>query len=150
MEYVPETLDDYIYGNSVNVIESLNLCKQVVEAVRILQTSGISHRDLKPENLLIKITKEESRQIKVIDFGESSLLYDKFNKNRNGNEDLLGSTLPYSPLECYLFCEEGYNSKQIDLWSVGLIVNEILFRKNPLSYSRCFAADIHKGWRIPD
>lgn len=36
------------------------------------------------------------------------------------------------------------------MWSVGLIIYEILFKKNPLSYSRCFAADIHKGWRIPD
>lgn len=58
--------------------------------------------------------------------------------------------MPYSPIECYVSCEEGFNSTSIDRWSVGLILYELMFKKNPISYSRCFAADIYKGWKIPE
>lgn len=103
----------------------MNVCQQIVEGVNILQESGIVHRDLKPENILIEPNNSKDphgfRKIKIIDFGESSLVQDKF-KGKTCEEDILGSTLPYSPLECYICCEEGFNSTKIDLWSVGLLL----------------------------
>lgn len=154
MEYVEETLDDYIYGDECNFLVAVNYIHQIVRAVNILQKSGIVHRDLKPENVLIKIVQtqnmKKTKQIKIIDFGESSLSRDQFNGNNLSQENLLGATLPYSPLECYLTCEQGFNSKQIDLWSVGMMAYEVFFKKNPVFYSRSFAGDINRGWKIPD
>lgn len=68
------------------------------------------HRDLKPDNLMIKTSRQNPKQklVKIIDFGESCLLEDKFSSLPS---ELLGSTLPYSPVECYVSCEEGYNRK---------------------------------------
>lgn len=46
--------------------------------------------------------------------------------------------------------KESFNSTEIDLWSVGLILFELLFEKNPITYSKCFGMDIYKGWKIPN
>lgn len=42
--------------------------------------------------------------MKIIDFGESVLTTDKFPESKEDQDDLLGSTIPYSPLECYTMC----------------------------------------------
>jgi len=60
MEYVEETLDDYICGDMNNLLISVDYIHQLIKAVGILQSSGITHRDLKPENVLVKITKDEN------------------------------------------------------------------------------------------
>lgn len=46
--------------------------------------------------------------------------------------------------------KESFNSKEIDLWSVGIILIELLMGKNPITYSKCFGMDIYKGWKIPN
>lgn len=96
MEYVEDTLDDCIYCKESNIKDILEYSKQVVKAVDILHKSGIVHRDLKPDNLLVQSNKfTQTKQVKIIDFGESSLKKDTFSKR---SEDILGSTLPYSPI----------------------------------------------------
>lgn len=46
--------------------------------------------------------------------------------------------------------EESYNNKAIDLWSVGVILHEMFFQKIPMTYSKSFATDIYRGWKMPD
>lgn len=81
----------------------IHLAKQMVQAVNILHKSKIVHRDLKPENILI----DEKNNLKLIDFGESASMDESFVENKN----ILGCTLPYSPIECLLGKEEGFNRK---------------------------------------
>ena len=47
--------------------------KQILEAINYCHKNGVCHRDLKPENFLFE-TKEDSSDIKVIDFGLSKIL----------------------------------------------------------------------------
>ena len=76
---------------------------QMVEAVEILHKSKIVHRDLKPDNILV----DENNKLKLIDFAESASTDETFAQHQNS----LGCTLPYSPIECSLGKEEGFNKK---------------------------------------
>ena len=118
MDYISETLYYYIYSGYNTVENFLELSEQIVSGVQILHNSGIVHRDLKPENMLIE-QKKGNKVLKIIDFGESALFSDEFKKSK---ECILGSTLPYSPVECSVVSAESYNKKEIDYWSVGMIL----------------------------
>lgn len=129
----------------------IDISSQIIKAVGILSESGIIHRDIKPDNILLSSdTKEDGstkRKIKIIDFAESTLTRESFS---DFLEESLGSTMPYSPIECYFSDVKGFNNPSIDVWSVGLILYELMFGSNPVSYSRCFATDIYRGWNIPE
>jgi serine/threonine protein kinase len=47
--------------------------KQILEAINYCHKNSVCHRDLKPENFLFE-SKEDSSDIKVIDFGLSKIL----------------------------------------------------------------------------
>ena len=47
--------------------------KQIVEAINYCHKNNVCHRDLKPENFLFE-TKDDSSDIKVIDFGLSKIM----------------------------------------------------------------------------
>ena len=86
MDYVEETLDDCIYGRVSGIGDIISYSKQIIQGVGILQKSGVVHRDLKPDNLLIQTSKTDNfnriKKIKIIDFGQSSLVSDSF-KGKN-------------------------------------------------------------------
>jgi serine/threonine protein kinase len=86
-------------------------------------------------------------EIKIIDFGESTTIDQTYQEEE---AKILGSTIPYSPIECSVPCEEGFNKKEIDLWSIGVLFYEALLGRKPITYSRCFQQDIYKGWKRSD
>lgn len=57
-----------------------------------LHTSNIVHRDLKPENILVE-TVDLIKKLKIIDFGESSLI-----EGAQNSDFILGCSPPYSPV----------------------------------------------------
>jgi serine/threonine protein kinase len=67
MEYVPgETLADRVLREGAGPLdESLDITKQVCEALEHAHEKSIIHRDLKPAN--VKVTPEG--RVKVLDFG---------------------------------------------------------------------------------
>lgn len=93
--------------------------KQIAEGLRYLRSKNIIHRDLKPHNLLM--TKDH-KTIKIADFGFARIL----------GSEALEATVCGSPL--YMAPEvlrgEEYNSKA-DLWSVGVILYEMLCGVRP-------------------
>lgn len=78
---------------------------------------------------------------KLIDFGESTHVSSTFD-----NSEILGFSTQYAPLECTFSCKEGFNSKQIDLWSVGVVLYKMTTNKMPVTYSKCFKSDIKFEW----
>lgn len=66
LELVPgETLADRLAHAALPVAESLEVCRQIAEALEAAHGQGIIHRDLKPAN--VKITPQG--RVKVLDFG---------------------------------------------------------------------------------
>jgi len=97
------------------------LVQQVLGAVEHLHTKSIVHRDLKPENLLLS-SNEIDAKIKVTDFGLSQII--------SGKEKLTKAvgTPGYIAPEILLTLDEeldGYG-KEVDLWSVGVIMYILL------------------------
>lgn len=56
-------------------------------------------------------------KLKLIDFADSAFINASFDKNLR-----LGCTTPYSPVECLIATEEGFNKYEIDLWSVIMVI----------------------------
>jgi serine/threonine protein kinase len=90
--------------------------KQLMEGLQYLRSCNIMHRDLKPQNLLLTDNK---RVLKISDFGFAKTL----NTDESMNETMCGT--PY-----YMAPEIMHNIKystNSDLWSVGIIMYEMLY-----------------------
>ena len=119
------------YGNLANFLKSnknvfnfkkkkdlFDLVSKINDALKILHKNGILHRDLKLSNILVK----ESFNLVLSDFGiskdiKSSVVY---TKNFKGS-------YRYSAPETL---SNKFNKKS-DYWSLGIIVYELYFKKNP-------------------
>src|SRR5213596_3392862 len=65
-----ETLAERIKRGPIPIDESLNIAKNICEALEAAHEKGVVHRDLKPAN--VKITPEG--KVKVLDFGLAKTL----------------------------------------------------------------------------
>ncbi|MES1922081.1 hypothetical protein MHBO_003599, partial [Bonamia ostreae] len=96
---------------------------RIFDAVRYIHSLGIAHRDLKPENILLR-EENDDEQVAVCDFGLSDFL---------GPDSFLNlpcGTLSYVAPEVLI--GEGYG-KEIDLWSLGVIMYVVLRGALPFS-----------------
>lgn len=95
---------------------------QILNALSYCHLKLVYHRDLKPENILIT----EDWLIKVCDWGLATTQREVTNKN----EFDVGSERYMAP---ELFDDDltFYDAAKVDLWSVGIILLTLVFRKNP-------------------
>ena len=100
---------------------SKDLAHMIATAMYYLHSFGIAHRDLKPENILMCDNSNES-ELKIVDFGLSKII--------GPNETSLDpfGTLSYVAPEVLL--QKPYG-KEVDLWSLGVIVYLFLSRVLP-------------------
>ena len=87
-----------------------------------MHNKGIVHRDLKLENILVS----ENGYLKVIDFGISKEL-----ENDDLVTDTVCGTAEYMAPE--ILSGENYN-KTVDLWSIGIILYELIFGGHPFNF----------------
>ena len=64
-----ETLRDWL-KRAPAVVHSVEIARQVLEALRAAHRAGIIHRDLKPENIMVRF----DRYVKVLDFGLAKMI----------------------------------------------------------------------------
>ena len=102
---------------------------QLKDALKYLYENEIIHRDLKPDNILFHINSNEI-VLKLADFGFSRT-FNTDNINVLGNAPLIqtfcGTPVYMAP---ELLLSSTYNIKA-DLWSVGIIMYEMLYGKLP-------------------
>jgi len=98
-----------IFQNLIKVIEDIHSCR-------------IAHKDLKPEKIFVDPNSDD---VSVIDFGLSSLVSDQDYDDR-----YCGSPL-YMPPE--VLNKESYDPILADIWSLGVILYEMLIGINPWS-----------------
>ena len=102
--------------------ETRKMFRDILQGLNALHSRGIAHRDLKPANLLLKINPDNSFTVKVGDL--------KFAKKvADGTQTQLGTPLYEAP-EIMAGHGEKYGI-ECDIWSVGIILQEILFRSHP-------------------
>lgn len=102
-----QAIENSLFWTKKNVISFLSQCALFN---KVLIDHGILHRDIKPENILVGFNNKKEIEIKLIDFGWSTLIAEM---NNTSNPLHLGSKYKYA---------EGHFS---DLYSTMKILDEI-------------------------
>ncbi len=117
MEYVEgESLRELMNREKkISLSKSMNIFMACINALSYAHSKGIVHRDVKPENILIS----KEGMIKVADFGLARIM--------NSQMESIAGTPVYMAPEVW----EGIYSEKSDIFSMGVILFEMLTGKNP-------------------
>jgi non-specific serine/threonine protein kinase len=133
-EYVEgKTLRDKLNGGNINFYEALDIVQQMTFALSAAHAAGIIHRDIKPENVMIR----PDGIVKVLDFGLAKLLGGKTEDKES--HDLTRAQIKTQPgmimgTIAYMSPEQAEGREvdaQTDIWSLGIILYEMLTGKKP-------------------
>ena len=119
----------YIRKNGGSISEQIAkiIITQILQALIYLNnlTKKIIHYDLKPENILF----DNDMSIKITDFGLAKIIEPNTEFVQLTSQGV--GTYWYLPPECF---EENKNieiNSKVDIWSLGVILYEIIFNKKP-------------------
>ncbi len=99
-----------------------DIFKQIIEGVKFIHSKNVIHRDLKPNNILF-LDKEKTHVV-IIDFGISGI------SNGLNKEIIQAGTFKFTPPEI-LTKNNFQSSNKIDIWSLGVILYLMYFKKYP-------------------
>jgi serine/threonine protein kinase len=127
-EYIEgETLEVILGRHDYDRAQAVEWVAQVAEALHYAHQRRIVHRDVKPGNILL----DAARRPKVVDFGLARR-DDQFFRDDSG---LIVGTLAYlSPEQAS--GDSNWASSQSDLYSLGVILYEVLCQKRPFQAKR--------------
>ena len=114
-----ELFDKIIEKEFFTEHEAAHTFKQIMMGVNYCHNQGIVHRDLKPENFLYE-NKEDTSDIKIIDFGLSKL----FTKGHNGISKM--ETKAGTPYYISPEVLAGNYDEKCDIWAAGCILYTLL------------------------
>lgn len=115
--------------------EAVEYVLQACNAMREAHQHGIVHRDLKPSNLFLT-SVEGHPVVKVLDFGISKL-ENEHEARVTGTQTTVGTPLYMSPEQIR---SAKYVDSRTDIWSLGIIMFELLTGKTPFEGSTTAAA----------
>jgi serine/threonine protein kinase len=122
-----KTVRELIKEN-LSLKEALSIVTQTCEALAAAHSSGIIHRDIKPENIMVR----PDGYVKVLDFGlaklnpqAESIHISLTNYTQKGM--IIGTLAYMSPEQ---IGDEKVDHRT-DLWSLGVVLYEMLTGKNP-------------------
>jgi len=124
MKYVPHpTLSEYLEKSAYGLQEeeALRIFNNLLCFIEQIHLRSIAHKDLKPDNIFVD---PSSFDVSVIDFGLSSIVDGK------REQKFCGSPLYMAP---EMLNKELYDPIQADIWSMGVILYEMLIGCNPWS-----------------
>ncbi|KAM0792021.1 hypothetical protein ACM66B_006250 [Microbotryomycetes sp. NB124-2] len=103
---------------------------QMCQAVQACHDVGISHRDIKPENFIVVENKQNDGEggsgritVKITDWGLGT--------REERCEDFDCGSKPYMSYECRNNLAPSYDPRQADVWSLGLVLLNLLYHRNP-------------------
>jgi hypothetical protein len=140
MEYIDgEDLSRHLKrraGGRFSVDEAVSVIRQLCEIVQSLHEQRCFHRDLKPQNVLL----DSNGVVHLVDFG---LLLRDF--ERGTREGIAGTPMYMSPEQ--MLGETHRVDGRTDIWSLGVILYELLSGELPFGGSR---EDVMNLLRRPD
>lgn len=107
---------------SINEKLTINLMKQLTEAIHHVHSCGVTHRDLKPENILL-LTNDKNSILKVADFGLSKIRQD-------------GDVIMKTVCGTWAYCapeviKRTHYTHRVDNWTLGILLFVILAGYHP-------------------
>jgi len=137
MEYVDGLrLDLYCRKHRLTLGQRLELMIRVCNGVQHAHQRGIIHRDLKPANILVVLIDGEPRP-KIIDFGIATATQDS--ESGRVSRDIVGTPQYMSPEQFDL--EQGLLDPRSDVYSLGVILHELLIDRPPIEGGRLSDVD---------
>jgi serine/threonine protein kinase len=119
------TLLQYIdEKHQMTEFEALQIYHQIIQILYECHLEGVFHRDVKLENILV----DGNGKVYLIDFGLALIV----NKEGYSSSDF-GGTWTYMPPEAYN--SKKYHPETATVWSVGIVLFEMLFNILPFSMS---------------
>ena len=128
MELADEDLVKFKNGKKFNSKDIYEILIQLNNTFKIMKEKRIVHRDLKPQNILIKYKSQDKKDyiVKLCDYGISkkTTKYEQVKTKKIGTKDYMAPEV--------IDLEGGSNyDYKCDLWSLGIIIYELLFGKVP-------------------
>ncbi|KAF8556328.1 hypothetical protein OG21DRAFT_1476029 [Imleria badia] len=99
---------------------------QMCDAVASCHEQGVFHRDIKPENFIVTdgfVNGERRVIVKLTDFGLST--------TEAECSDMDCGSAPYMSFECRNNCAPTYQPAPADVWSLGIVLINMLYHYNP-------------------
>ncbi len=130
MEYVEgETLENIIERNGkLQLLDALNVLKQILAGAEFAHSKGFVHRDLKPSNIIIS----NDGVAKIMDFGISKSMFESQGITKTGTK--IGTILYMSPEQIKAM----EPTAQSDIYSIGISFFEMLKGKTPFDVGNEF------------
>ena len=127
MEFLSgRTLTSRIADGPMPVADALELVSQVAQALDVAHRAGVVHRDLKPDNVIV-LERHGRPFVKLVDFGVAKLVAPQ-DRQITSHGLIIGTPQYMSPEQA-----SGLPvSAQSDIYSLGLILFELLTGERPL------------------
>src|SRR6266496_5168274 len=141
-------ITEYCDQNKISTDERLKLFVQVCHAIQHAHQKGIIHRDIKPSNILV--TLHDGVPVpKIIDFGIAKATTDQRLTDKTlftAFEQFIGTPAYMSPEQAEM-SELGVDTRS-DIYSLGILLYELLTGKTPFETKRLVAAGLDEIRRI--
>jgi serine/threonine protein kinase len=138
-----QSLKDVIKSGCLMHQDAIKIGVQVAEALGYAHKQGIVHRDIKPSNIIML----ENKQIKITDFGIARIEDPEITRNTQMGQ-IMGTPSYMSPEQATGRPLDGRS----DLFSLGVILYEIVTGKKPFTAKTCgatYAAIINHTPKAP-
>jgi serine/threonine-protein kinase len=138
MEYVEgKPITEYCRERACSIEARLRLFRLVCEAVQYAHRQTIVHCDIKPSNILVNA----DGNVKLLDFGIAKQLQDTGQPLEQTLTSLRPMTVPYASPEQI---RGGSVGTQTDVYSLGVILYELLTGQPPFDFSNRSRADAER------
>lgn len=145
MEFIKGVpLDEFCRQKNLSLNERLQLFEEVCKAVSFAHQNLVVHRDLKPNNILV----DRSGKVKLLDFGIAKLLQpENFDFSENKTLESNALTPEYASPEQI---NGGNITTASDVYSLGVVLYELLTGKRPFDFSRLQFSEILQISRLKE
>jgi serine/threonine protein kinase len=128
MDYIPNNLYDFIGKNSITEEMLKSISSQIIAGVNHLHNLGYLHRDLKSINILIGKNTDGKILVKISDYG--------LGVNISQNNEFLGNCGSNGFKAPEMLIGSPVYYKSLDVWSIGVVILEILFKGENIFYEQ--------------